>query len=88
MNLLLSLTGAIQMYVYEGSKIIYDYVFVKELIGEKSFVCGAVSKLLSTVITYPLTTIRTRVQQTQYVSSETEKKYKNSWDISKKITKE
>lgn len=33
MNLLLSLTGAIQMYTYEGSKIIYDKVIHTSLLG-------------------------------------------------------
>jgi solute carrier family 25 folate transporter 32 len=58
------------------------------VLGEKSFVCGAISKLFSTIITYPLTTIRTRVQQNQYISNNSERKYKNSWDITQKIIKD
>ena len=32
MNILLSMTGAIQMYIYEGSKLIYDH-----LLGSTAF---------------------------------------------------
>lgn len=69
MNLLLSLTGAAQMYIYEGSKLLYDYVLPSSPFGEKNFVCGGISKVLSTILTYPLTTIRTRAQQTQYINN-------------------
>lgn len=69
MNLLLSLTGALQMYVYEGSKMAYDLLMGKSILGEKEFICGSISKLISTVVTYPLTTIRTRAQQNQFINN-------------------
>lgn len=75
------------MYTYEGSKIIYDKVIHTSLLGQRNFICGAISKLLSTGVTYPLTTIRTRAQQTQFITDNTKPKYKNSWDITKRIVK-
>lgn len=68
MNLLLSLSGALQMYTYEWSKMVYDLLISETVLGEKSFICGSVSKLISTVATYPLTTIRTRAQQNQFIN--------------------
>ncbi len=75
------------MYIYEGSKILYDYVLPSSSFGEKNFVCGGISKVLSTILTYPLTTIRTRAQQTQFINDANEAKYKGSWDIMHKILK-
>lgn len=37
---------------------------------------------------YPLTTIRTRVQQNQYVSSNVEQKYSGVWDVTLRTWKE
>lgn len=40
------------------------------------------------MITYPLTTIRTRVQQNQYVKNDLEKKYHGAWDVCYRIVKD
>lgn len=70
-SLVLSMSGVLQMYVYEGSKMLYERFEVPETcFWEKAFVCGSLSKLTSVLITYPFTTIRTRIQQNQYVAKE------------------
>lgn len=76
------------MYVYEGSKLIYENFKIPEsLLYEKSFICGAISKMTSVLITYPLTTIRTRIQQNQYFMNRATAKYKSATDIVLKIKK-
>jgi hypothetical protein len=76
------------MYSYEKLKIMYSYFIPHSFIEEKHFICGSLSKLLSTVATYPLTTIRTRVQQNQYIINEHKKKYTGSWDICSRIIRD
>jgi solute carrier family 25 folate transporter 32 len=67
-SLLLSVSGVIQMYLYEGFKKAYDSLNVPQTQAlEKSFFCGGLSKLLTVGISYPFTTIRTRIQQNQFL---------------------
>lgn len=87
MNLLLSLTGALQMYIYEGSKIVYLKLFRSSSFDEQNFICGSISKFLSSIITFPLTTIRTRAQQKQF-TEDGSRKYKGQLDILKKIVRD
>ena len=75
------------MYSYEGFKILYDNLFFTTYLGEKNFICGAASKLITTFGTYPFTTIRTRIQQNQYFDGSTEAKYRNSFDVTWKLIK-
>jgi hypothetical protein len=70
LSLILSFSGVIQMYVYEGSKILYEKMQIPETpISEKHFICGSLSKVFSALLSYPITTLRTRIQQSQFVSN-------------------
>ena len=53
----------------------------------KHFVSGGTSKLITTLLSYPFTTVRTRIQQNQYFEELTEAKYKNINDVVSKIIK-
>lgn len=67
-SFLLAISGVIQMYFYEGFKKAYDALDIPQTQGmEKNFICGGISKLMAVGISYPFTTIRTRVQQNQYI---------------------
>jgi hypothetical protein len=48
---------------------------------EKNFIAGALSKIVSGAIMYPLTTIRTRIQQNQFVNGSFDPKYKGVRDV-------
>ena len=87
MNLVLCFNGALQMYTYEGCRQLYDYLLGASAFGEKNFIAGGASKILTTFITYPFTTIRTRIQQNQYYHRK-EAKYKNIRDVTLKIMKQ
>jgi len=64
------------MYVYEGAKILYESLEVPESpLEEKHFICGSLSKVFSVLLSYPITTMRTRIQQNQFVSNSQSQKY-------------
>lgn len=70
------------MYVYEGSKILYDKFGIPEShFGEKSFFCGSLSKIFSVLLSYPITTMRTRIQQNQFVGEGNIPKYHSIGDL-------
>ena len=86
LSLLLSLSGMLQMYVYEGSKLIYDKLHIPQTqFGEKSFICGSISKLISVLITYPVTTVRTRIQQNQFFNERSTAKYQGIRDVTQSL---
>ena len=86
LSLLLSFSGMLQMYVYEGSKLIYDQLKIPQTkMAEKNFICGSISKLVSVLITYPITTIRTRIQQNQFIAENSTEKYRGLRDITLKL---
>jgi hypothetical protein len=77
------------MYVYEGSKILYDKFKIPESpLGEKHFICGGLSKIFSICLSYPITTLRTRIQQSQYINKSSSQKYNSLHDLASKIWKE
>jgi solute carrier family 25 (mitochondrial folate transporter), member 32 len=85
LSLLLSTTGVVQMYLYEGAKLLYDRLGVPQSqFEEKSLICGGISKVASVFVSYPLTTIRTRIQQNQFVGSRREVKYRGSWEVARR----
>lgn len=89
LSLILSFTGVIQMYVYEGSKLLYDRLRLPESpLGEKSFICGALSKIFSIFLSYPITTLRTRIQQSQYINCTSSQKYKSLRDLAARTWRE
>lgn len=89
LSLVLSFTAVIQMYVYEGSKILYEKLSIPESpLEEKHFICGSLSKIFSVFLSYPITTLRTRIQQCQFVNSKTSQKYKSIGDLAKRTWKE
>lgn len=89
LSLILSLSGVIQMYVYEGSKILYDKIGIPESqLGEKHFICGGLSKIFSVFMSYPITTLRTRIQQSQYINCTSSEKYKNLRHLASKTWSE
>ena len=76
LSLVLAGTGVLQMYTYEGAKKLYDkFDIPQSSLSERNFFCGALSKLLSVLISYPITTVRTRAQQNQYIIDEKTRKY-------------
>lgn len=89
LSILLSFSGVLQMYVYEGSKLIYDKMGIPQSkFEEKNFICGSISKLTSVIVTYPITTVRTRIQQNQYIKDRMEAKYRSSSQIVLQLTRE
>jgi hypothetical protein len=67
------------MYIYEASKAFYDYADLPQSgFDEKNFICGGVSKVWGVMMTYPITTMRTRIQQNQYFKSGSDPKYHNT----------
>ena len=82
LSLLLAGTGVLQMYTYEGAKKLYDHLDIPQTsLSERNFFCGALCKLFSVLISYPITTVRTRAQQNQYVIDEKTKKYAGTFEI-------
>ena len=76
-NIYLSVLGISQMFFYEGTKMMYDIFHIPETpLAEKSFICGGLSKILSGLLLYPLTTVRTRIQQNQFILNSHDEKYK------------
>ena len=55
---------------------------------EKNFICGGIAKAGNVLFVYPFTTIRTRIQQNQYVKAHPkEVKYHNVIEIIRKTWK-
>lgn len=70
------------MYAYEGSKLLYDALLIPQTkLLEKNFIAGSISKIITGLIMYPLTTIRTRIQQNQYINGIPNAKYNDVWEI-------
>jgi solute carrier family 25 (mitochondrial folate transporter), member 32 len=89
LNIWLSALGISQMFFYEGSKVLYNRLNIPEsAMEEKNFICGGISKILSGLIMYPLTTVRTRIQQNQFIRYGNEQKYKGNWDIITRTARE
>ena len=77
------------MYIYEGSKILYEKLQIPQSsFGEKNFICGSISKIISVMITYPITTVRTRIQQDQYFHDKAKAKYSGIFDIARRLMTE
>ena len=55
---------------------------------EKHLICGGISKIVSVLVSYPLTTIRTRIQQNQFVGNKHSQKYSSTQEIVSKILSE
>lgn len=76
------------MFTYEGSKKMYDSMNIPQsMFSEKNFFCGALSKFVAVIITYPLTTVRTRAQQNQYIKDDKTRKYRGNIEIIKQTFK-
>lgn len=88
LNIFLSFGGALRVYTYEGSKILFEKLISENAEGVKYFVCGGISKLITTLLSYPFSTIRTRIQQNQYFEGRIDAKYKNLTEIAQKIARE
>lgn len=43
--------------------------------------CGGISKVWSVLLTYPISTVRTRIQQNQYFNNQNDAKYHNVLEI-------
>ena len=82
LSLILSFSGVVQMYVYEGAKILYDkFNIPASELNEKHFICGSLSKVFSVMMSYPITTMRTRIQQNQFVGTNGVAKYGSIGDL-------
>jgi hypothetical protein len=88
LNIFLSFGGALRVYTYEGSKLLFEKFISKHAEGVKYFICGGVSKLITTMLSYPFSTVRTRIQQNQYFDGRSDAKYKNLGDIARKLLRE
>lgn len=77
------------MYLYQGSKILYEATGIPESnFSQKNFICGSISKLGAVLVTYPLTTIRTRVQQNQFFNNRSQAKYSNVRDVTYRLLRD
>ncbi len=77
------------MYTYEGAKILYDKLNIPTSpLDEKHFVCGSLSKIFSVLLSYPITTMRTRIQQNQFVGEEGRAKYSGVGELFLRTAKE
>ena len=77
------------MYTYEGAKILYERLNIPvSCLDEKHFLCGSLSKVFSVMMSYPITTMRTRIQQNQYVGENHEAKYNGVGDLFLRTMKE
>ena len=81
LSLPLCLSGVVQMYAYEGFKELYHSLFPSSFLNEQHFICGSASKFVVLLASYPVTTVRTRIQQNQFVKGAQTRKYKGCWDI-------
>lgn len=89
LSLVLSFSGVVQMYVYEGAKILYDRLEIPETpLGERAFICGSLSKVFSVLLSYPITTMRTRIQQNQFVGDGKKPKYNGVGELFLRTAKE
>ncbi len=89
LSLILSFSGVIQMYIYEASKVFYDYANLPQSgLEEKNFICGSISKAWGVMMTYPITTLRTRIQQNQYFGNRNAAKYHNVFEIMGRMLRE
>lgn len=89
LSLMLSFSGVLQIFIYEGAKIEYEALQIPETsFLSKSFLCGSFSKLIGVLITYPFTTVRTRIQQNQYFGNRKAAKYSSVLDITRRLIKE
>lgn len=76
------------MYTYEGSKMVYESCSIPETpFNEKHFICGSISKVFSVLLSYPITTIRTRIQQNQFVDGSSQEKYCGIINLGQKTLK-
>jgi hypothetical protein len=55
---------------------------------EKNFICGGASKLFVVLLSYPITTVRTRIQQNQFIKDDRTKKYSGVSQIIKKTLRQ
>ena len=56
--------------------------------SEKNFICGSISKCVAVLLTYPFTTVRTRIQQNQFFGNRKEAKYSSVMNITKRLVSE
>lgn len=78
-----------QMYVYEGAKLLYDHFQIPVTpLDEKAFICGSLSKIGSVLLSYPITTMRTRLQQNQFVGDNCQAKYGGVGELFLRTVKE
>lgn len=88
LSLVLSFSGVVQMYIYEASKAFYDYANLPQSgLQEKTFICGSISKVWAVLMTYPITTVRTRIQQNQFFNNRNDAKYHSILEIMKRMVK-
>ena len=81
-SLVLSSSTIIQLNIYESLQSLIHRNTSSSPTDYWSFLNGGFSKMASTVATYPLITLRTRIQQNQYVSVDSQQqKYSNYLDI-------
>ncbi len=77
------------MYTYEGAKIVYEKLEIPESgLEEKHFFCGSISKVFSVLLSYPITTLRTRIQQNQFVGDRSSQKYSGIADLALRTVKD
>lgn len=89
LSFVLSFTGVVQMYTYEGAKMLYERLGIPESsLGEKHFLCGSLSKLASAFVSYPITTLRTRIQQNQFGNNRREGKYGGVLEVASRTFRE
>mgnify|MGYP000845373803 CR=1 FL=1 len=49
--------------------------------GEEALICGGLAKTISVFATYPISTVRTRIQQNQFIVGSSQPKYSGATEI-------
>ena len=82
LSLMLCSNVLVQMYIYELSKGIYSKLGITDRhYGEEALICGGLAKTISVFATYPISTVRTRIQQNQFIVGSSQPKYSGATEI-------
>ena len=76
--------AVIKMSCYEKLKELLAYLNKEDRFELNYLVAGFVSKVTAIVVTYPLVTMRTRIQQKQHLNSSADPKYTGHFDLIQK----
>ena len=89
LSFLLSLTGVVQMTVYEVCQNVFKAMDLTDNpLLDKNFLSGGICKGAVVLLSYPVTTVRTRIQQNQFVKDDKTRKYVSVADVTKSMIRD